>query len=235
MPQPEEERKAKRFQHQHSRTEPGSSFCWGLVLQGSSVSPFSSRSSTRSDTDKQTEIDDGCAARAPHSPVCARIPSAPPVPRTNPLPSRRLAPPTRRRAPLACTSSPFFIFALVRAGARTCPFTSTRVERQVSRSIKGGAARRHGGCGAARMGRRSCARLGRRGDGVRGERELDHGKARPPLMPPPIRRRRFRRQMLLPLMFVGVCIHIYCCTSFKTRTCYLRAPMQWRLYNTEFV
>ena len=116
---------------------PGSSFCWGPGLQGS-TSPSSSWSSTprRAGRDK-CEVS---RARTPTPP--ARAPAIPPTPRTNPAPSRHLAPPTRRLARLASTSSPF---ALVCAGAQSCPSTSTKVE--------GGAPRRRGGGGAACAGR----------------------------------------------------------------------------------
>ena len=116
---------------------PGPSFCWGPELEGPR-SPSSSRSSTRGQAGRDRR---GCAARAPPPPP-ARISSTPPTPRTDPALFRRLAPPTRRLARLACTSLPF---ALVCAGAQFCPFTSTRVES--------GAPRRRGGGGAARTGR----------------------------------------------------------------------------------
>ena len=76
------------------------------------------------------------------NPPCARPTSTPPAPRTDPAPSRRFAPPTRRLARLVSTSPPF---APVCAGTQCCPSTSTRVE--------GGTPRRRGSGGAARVGR----------------------------------------------------------------------------------
>ena len=116
---------------------PGSSFCWGPELQGS-TSPSSSRSSTRRRAGRDRR--EVRRARAPAPPVQA--PATPPAPRTDPAPSRRFAPPTRRLARLASTSPPL---ARVCAGAQCCPSTSTRVE--------GGAPRRRSVCGAARAGR----------------------------------------------------------------------------------
>ena len=116
---------------------PGSSFCWGPELQGS-TSPSSSRSSTRRRAGRDRR--EVRRARAPAPPVQA--PATSPAPRTDPAPSRRFAPPTRRLARLASTSPPL---ARVCTGAQCCPSTSTRVE--------GGAPRRRSVCGAARAGR----------------------------------------------------------------------------------
>ena len=116
---------------------PGPSFCWGPELEGPR-SPSSSRSSTRGQAGRDRR---GCAARAPPPPP-TRNPSTPPTPRTDPAPSRRFAPPTRRVARFACTSPPS---ALVCAGAQFCPPTSTRVG--------GGAPMRRDGGAAARVGR----------------------------------------------------------------------------------
>ena len=75
--------------------EPGSSFCWGPVLQGS-TSPSSSRSSTLGQADRARR-----EVRPPAPPFpLARAPATLPAPRTDPAPSRRLA-------RLASTSPPF--------------------------------------------------------------------------------------------------------------------------------
>ena len=116
---------------------PGPSFCWGPELEGPR-SPSSSCSSTPG----QAARDRREVRRSRSPPTPAGIPSSPPAPRTDPAPSRRLAPPTRRLARLVCTSPPF---ALVCAGAQFSPSTSTRVEGVVPR--------RRGGGGAARVGR----------------------------------------------------------------------------------
>ena len=116
---------------------PGPSFCWGPELEGPR-SPSPSRSSTwgRADRDRRRVR----RSRAPAPP--ARVTCTTPTTRTDPAPFRRLAPPMRRLARVACTSPPL---ALVCAGAQLCPSTSTRVE--------GGAPRRRGGGGLVRAGR----------------------------------------------------------------------------------
>ena len=132
--------------------EPGSSFCWGPVLQGS-TSPSSSRSSTLGQADRAR-----CANPPPPLPL-ARAPATLPAPRTDPAPSRRLA----------CTSrfnlTPFC--PCVAQEDQCCPSTSTKVE--------GGAPRRRGGGAASApdkgRGRRSEAMRRRRG-GPRGPEEL---------------------------------------------------------------
>ena len=70
---------------------PGSSFCWGPELQGS-TSPSSSRSSTQRRAGRDRH--EVRRARGPAPP--ARAPATPPASRTGPAPSRRLAPPTPR-------------------------------------------------------------------------------------------------------------------------------------------
>ena len=66
VPQPEQERETKRSQS--TCAEPGSSFCWGPALQGS-TSPSSSRSSTLGQADRAR-----CEVRQPPTPPppCAR-------------------------------------------------------------------------------------------------------------------------------------------------------------------
>ena len=93
---------------------PGSSFCWGPELQGS-TSPSSSWSATTGRAGRdQSEV-----RRTTHPPTLARAPATPPAPCTDLAPSRRLAPPTRRLARLASTSPPC---ALVCAGAQLLLF-----------------------------------------------------------------------------------------------------------------
>ena len=70
---------------------PGSSFCWGPELQGS-TSPSSSWSSTQ----RRAERDRHEVRRARDPAPPARAPATPPASRTGPAPSRRLAPPMRR-------------------------------------------------------------------------------------------------------------------------------------------
>ncbi len=77
---------------------PGSSFCWGPELQGS-TSPSSWSSAPEQAGQDQREV----RRAPPPTPTPARAPAIPPAPRTDPAPSRRLAPPTRRLARVACT------------------------------------------------------------------------------------------------------------------------------------
>ena len=92
---------------------PGSSFCWGPELQGS-TSPSSSWSAT---TGRAGRYQSKVRRTTPPTPTLACAPATPPAPCTDPAPSRGLAPPTRRLARLASTSPPC---ALVCAGAQCC-------------------------------------------------------------------------------------------------------------------
>ena len=67
---------------------PGLSFCWGPVLEGPT-----SPSSTWSSALEQAGQDQREVRPAPPPPPLARAPAIPPAPRTDPAPSRRLAPP----------------------------------------------------------------------------------------------------------------------------------------------
>ena len=104
---------------------PGSSFCWGPGLQGS-TSPSSSWSSTprRAGRDK-CEVS---RARTPTPP--ARAPAIPPTPRTNPAPSRHLAPPTRRLAHLASTSPAFALVCAQEVNLALLPRPGSRSARR---------------------------------------------------------------------------------------------------------
>ena len=87
---------------------PGSSFCWGPELQGS-TSPSSSWSSTQRRAERDRH--EVRRARGPAPP--ARAPATPPASRTGPAPSRRLAPPTPRLH-AALAPHPFILYPSVR-------------------------------------------------------------------------------------------------------------------------
>ena len=87
---------------------PGSSFCWGPELQGS-TSPSSSRSSTQRRAGRDRH--EVRRARGPAPP--ARAPATPPASRTGPAPSRRLAPLTPRLH-AALAPHPFILYTSVR-------------------------------------------------------------------------------------------------------------------------
>ena len=114
VPQPEQERETKRSQS--TCAEPGSSFCWGPALQGS-TSPSSSRSSTLGQADRAR-----CEVRQPPTPPppCARTSTPPPAPRTDPAPSGRLAYCPRAACTLASSPPPLLPLC---AGARVCLLT----------------------------------------------------------------------------------------------------------------
>ena len=87
---------------------PGSSFCWGPELQGS-TSPSSSWSSTQRRAGRDRH--EVRRARGPAPP--ARAPATPPASRTGPAPSRRLAPPTPRLH-AALAPHPLILYPAVR-------------------------------------------------------------------------------------------------------------------------
>ena len=87
---------------------PGSSFCWGPELQGS-TSPSSSWSSTQ----RRAERDRHEVRRARDPAPPARAPATPPASRTGPAPSRRLAPPTPRLH-AALAPHPLILYPAVR-------------------------------------------------------------------------------------------------------------------------
>ena len=132
---------------------PGPSFCWGPELEGPR-SPSPSRSSTwgRADRDRRRVR----RSRAPAPP--ARVTCTTPTTRTDPAPSRSLAPPTRRLARVACTSPP--LAPRVRRSS-TLPFY---LDQGRGRRAEAARRRRGGPCGlGARLGAQGVAWGGRGG------------------------------------------------------------------------
>ena len=69
-----------------------------------------------------------CAERAPQPPL--RAPATPPTPRTDPAPSRHLAPPTRRLAHLASTSPAFALVCAQEVNLALLPRPGSRSARR---------------------------------------------------------------------------------------------------------